>query len=254
MVTLSDTSTVVNKEILNEPHLKVKPFRSTHPQSTELQQWKHNQEFQEPEGRLKPVTKPQPPVERIDTMKSRVATQMREESERKRSSALRIDRVKTNLERAMHVISILKAKEKTDRDEMAREAAQSKISQVPSLAPPKSRMNQYIKYASSNARTSSMRRNKISNGMLPHVPVDHSFDSTLPPRTSTPLSVQRPSSIDMVMSEANISIFSVDKHNKTPKPQPDITITKRIRDTPRKRYPAIRELTQMPGDFQNFER
>lgn len=242
---------------MTEPHLQVKPIRNGQPQSMELQQWKHNQEFQEPEGRLKPVTKPQPPIERIDTMKSRIATQMREESERKRSNALRIDRVRTNLERELRVISVLKAKEKTDREEMAREAAAaSKISQVPSLAPLEYRMNLYVHNPRSKSRTSSMRQNKISNGAFPSAQADNSFVSTSFPRTSTPLSIQRPSSIDMVMSEANISLFSVDKHSsmKTPKPKPDITVTKKINDTTRRRYPAVRELTQMPGSFQNFER
>ncbi|CAG2229923.1 unnamed protein product [Mytilus edulis] len=58
--TLSDTNTMVNKEIITEPKLVVKPIRNGQPQSMELQQWKNNAEFQEPEGQLKLVTKPQP--------------------------------------------------------------------------------------------------------------------------------------------------------------------------------------------------
>lgn len=257
VLTLSDTSTVVNKEIITEPKLVVKPIRNGQPQSMELQQWKHNSEFQEPEGQLTIVRKPQPPVERIDTMKSRVATQMREDAERRRNMSSTIDRVKTNLERELRVISLLKAKAASAREDMTREITVSKLSNATAFATSRSRMSRY-KQVSPATRAASMRNNKVTNGDVVHgaPPHNHSLNSSfdIEPRTSTPLTV-RPSSIDMVMSEANLSIFSSDlkyRKNKTPKPQPDITVTKRIKDT--RKFPTIKELSNMPGEFQNFER
>ncbi|XP_076092442.1 uncharacterized protein LOC143063892 [Mytilus galloprovincialis] len=255
--TLSDTNTMVNKEIITEPKLVVKPIRNGQPQSMELQQWKQNAEFQEPEGQLKLVTKPQPHIATIDTMKSRVATQVREESERKRNQALVIDRVKTNLERELRVIAVLKAKDAANKDAYNREAAASRMSKAASIFPPQSRMSQYVHDPQAKSRTMSMRKNKITNGTIKTAAHDNSFNNSFSydPRTSTPLSIQRPSSIDMVMSEANLSVFSVDlkpRASKTPRPQPDITVTKRIRDT--KKFPTIKELSNMPGEFQNFER
>lgn len=256
VLTLSDTSTVVNKEIITEPKLVVKPIRNGKPQSMELQQWKYNSEFQEPEGQLTIVRKPQPPVERIDTMKSRVATQMREDAERRRNMSSTIDRVQTNLKLELRVISLLKAKDASAREDMTREITMSKLSHVTALATSRSRMSRY-KQVSPATRTASMHRNKVTNGDVPHVPphnqsLNSSFD--IEHRTSTPLSI-RPSIIDMVMSEANLSIFSSDlkyRKNRTPKPQPDITVTKRIKET--RKFPTIKELSNMPGDFQNFER
>ncbi|CAG2229922.1 unnamed protein product [Mytilus edulis] len=189
-------------------------------------------------------------------MKSRVATQMREDSERKRNQALVIDRVKTNLDRELRVIAVLKAKNAENKDAYNREAAASKMSQAASIFP-KSRMSQYVHDPQAKSRTMSMRKNKITNGTIKTAAHDNSFNNSFSydPRTSTPLSIQRPSSIDMVMSEANLSVFSVDlkpRASKTPRPQPDITVTKRIRDT--KKFPTIKELSNMPGEFQNFER